>query len=310
MKKISTTKFKDHDEWLELRRQGIGGSDAATIVGLNQWSSPYLLWLDKLGKLPPEEENEAIRQGKDLEGYVAERFCEQTGKKVRRRRQIIRNSDYPFAHANIDRWIVGENAGLECKTTSPYNLDKFSEEEFPQNYYIQCLHYMAVTGADKYYLAVLIFGKDFKVYEFERDEVAIKNLMQIESDFWKYVDTETEPPVDGTSATDEGLKIQYGNPNSEERTILFGMNNEADYLMELKNQRSELDEKIKTLEQEFKQRIGNSVYGETDRFLFSWKPQTRKTFQSRAFIKDHPDLDYEPYYKTSESRVFKVKEIK
>lgn len=309
MNNIKTTSYKSHDEWLELRRHGIGGSDAATIVGLNQWDSPYLLWLDKLGKLPPKEETEAMRQGTDLEDYVAKRFSGQTGKKVRRRRQIIKNSKYPFAHANVDRWIVGENAGLECKTTSPYNLDKFSDEEFPQHYYIQCLHYMAVTGADKYYLAVLIFGKDFKVYEFERDEEAIQNLMQLESEFWQYVETETEPPVDGTAATDKGLQIKYNSPE-DGRTILFGMNNQADRLEELKKRRSELDEEIKTLEQEFKQRIGDSIYGETDRFLFSWKPQVRKTFQSRAFIKDHPELDYGPYYKTSENRVFKIKEIK
>lgn len=310
MNNISTTSYKDHDEWLELRRQGIGGSDAATIVGLNQWSSPYLLWLDKLGRLPPEEENEAMRQGTDLEDYVAQRFCEETGKKVRRRRQIIKNSDYPFAHANVDRWIVGENAGLECKTTSPYNFDKFSDDEFPQNYYIQCLHYMAVTGAEKYYLAVLIQSKDFRVYKIERDEEAINSLMQLEADFWQYVETGTEPPVDGTAPTDEGLQIQYGNPVDDGRTILLGMNNEADFLSELKQKRDDLNEQIKTIEQEIKQRMGDCIYGETDRFLFSWKPQTRRTFQSRAFIKDHPELDYEPYYKTSENRVFKVKEIK
>ena len=110
--KISTIGMSRED-WLEHRRQSIGGSDAATIVGLNPYSSPYELWADKLGRIPPKEDNEAMRQGRDLEDYVARRFMAETGKRVRRENNIIKNSAVPFAHANVDRLVIGEKAGLE-----------------------------------------------------------------------------------------------------------------------------------------------------------------------------------------------------
>ena len=120
-----------HDEWLALRRKGIGGSDAASIMGVSAYSSPYRVWADKTGRLEPLEDNEAMRQGRDLEAYVAERFTEATGKKVRRNNYMIFSKKYPFMLANIDRLIVGENAGLECKTTNFLNLKQF--KNFPSH---------------------------------------------------------------------------------------------------------------------------------------------------------------------------------
>ena len=129
--KISTANMS-RQEWLDLRRQSIGGSDAVAIIGLNPWSTPYAVWADKIGKLPEQEDNEAMRQGRDLEDYVAKRWCEATGKKVRMNNAILKNSRYPWAHANIDRDVIGENAGLECKTTSIMNLKKFKNGEYPE----------------------------------------------------------------------------------------------------------------------------------------------------------------------------------
>jgi putative phage-type endonuclease len=159
---IKEIAFNNHEEWLEIRKKYIGGSDAAAVVGLNSFSSPYTVWADKLGKLPPKEDNEAMRLGRDLEDYVAKRFTEQTGKKVRRKNFILWNSDYPFAHANVDRLIVGENAGLECKTTSVLNLKSFKNGEFPANYYVQCMHYMAVTGYKNGILLFLFLVKSLR----------------------------------------------------------------------------------------------------------------------------------------------------
>lgn len=71
----------EHSEWLMHRKNAVGGSDASTVVGLNPYSSVYELWADKLGRIPPKEENEAMRIGHDLEEYVAKRFTEATGKR-------------------------------------------------------------------------------------------------------------------------------------------------------------------------------------------------------------------------------------
>ena len=144
VERISTSNMS-HSQWLLERSKSIGGSDAAAIVGMSPWVTPYSLWCEKTGKTAPKEDNEAMRQGRDLEQYVADRWQEATGKKVRRLNAILKNAKYPWAHANIDREGVSENAGLECKTTSIMQLKKFKNGEYPEQYYAQCVHYMAVT---------------------------------------------------------------------------------------------------------------------------------------------------------------------
>lgn len=304
--KLEKIKVGSRDEWLQERRKSLGGSDAAAIIGANKFTSPYMVWVDKMGELPDKEPNEAMRQGTDLEDYVAKRFCQETGKRVRRRNEIIRNPKYPYAHANVDRWIIGENAGLECKTTSQLNLKNFDDGMFPDNYYFQCLHYMAVTGADKYYLAVLVYSKDFLIFEIERNQELIDQLMENEKEFWEYVENQTPPPVDGLPTTDDALTLHYNKPESEDLTLTCG-STISDY-MALKDKRKELDQEIKLKEQEIKDQLGNTELGHTDNFKVSWKKQSRKTFDNKRFMKDHDEMDFTDYFKVSESRVFRITE--
>lgn len=112
-------------EWLEERRRSIGGSEVGAILGLNPYAGPFSVWANKTGKVPDAEPSEAMRQGTDLEDYVARRFSERTGLRVERVNYLLRNSEYPHLHANIDRRIVGERAGLECKTASALNTSRF-----------------------------------------------------------------------------------------------------------------------------------------------------------------------------------------
>lgn len=132
-----------------------------------------------------EFDNEAMRQGREFEDYVARRFMEATGKKVRRSNFMYYDETYPFMLADVDRMIVGENAGLECKTASPYLADKWKDGEIPISYQIQCHHYMSVCDADAWYIAVVIYGREFRYYRIERDEEALSDLRQIEQNFWE-----------------------------------------------------------------------------------------------------------------------------
>lgn len=184
---ITKVKTESHEEWLELRSHYIGGSDAAAVVGLNAFSSPYSLWAEKTGKIPGFSGNLATEVGTYLEEFVAQKFAAETGKKVRKVNQSFLNTDYPWAIANIDREIVGEDAGLEIKTTSGMNLQRFKGGEYPANYYCQCVHYMAITGKKRWYLAVLIGNREFKTFTIERDDAEIAALMAAESDFWELV---------------------------------------------------------------------------------------------------------------------------
>lgn len=109
LNKVVSTLEMPHEEWLRYRKKGIGGSDAGAICGVNKYRSAVSVFLDKTAEQTSEFDNEAMRQGRDLEQYVAERFCEETGKKVRRANAIFSHSELPFMLANVDRLVVGEN---------------------------------------------------------------------------------------------------------------------------------------------------------------------------------------------------------
>ena len=119
------------EEWLKLRKTGLGGSDAGTVCGLNPYSSSMKLFYDKTGGGIDEQDNEAMRQGRDFENYVAQRFMEATGLKVRRSNYMYRSVEHPFMIADVDRLVAGEDAGLECKTVSAYNADKWKDGNIP-----------------------------------------------------------------------------------------------------------------------------------------------------------------------------------
>lgn len=189
MAEITKVRTANREEWKALRSRYIGGSDAAAVVGMNAYVSPYSLWAEKTGSLPGFSGNLATEVGAYLEEFVARKFSEITGKKVRRANQSFLNSDYPWAIANIDREIIGEDAGLEIKTTDTMNLKKFRGGEYPANYYVQSVHYLAVTGRQRWYLAVLIGNREFRWFTIERDEAEIAALMTAEADFWEHVKT-------------------------------------------------------------------------------------------------------------------------
>ena len=293
-------------EWLEVRRESIGGSDASTIVGLSKWSSPMSVWADKLGMLEEKPETEAMRMGRDLEGYVADRFTEATGKRVEKVNAILYNELYPFAHANIDRWVVGENAGLECKTTSTLDVRQFQGVEFPEQYYAQCVHYMAVTGAERWYLCVLVYGRGVFCYTLERDQAEIDALMGAELEFWGHVQDGTPPPVDGSEATGETLQTIFQGAAEAGEVELFGREGLLTEWTELGKQGKAIEERQEEIKNILKMDLGEAQRGICPGYRVTWKPQERKTFQAAQFAKDHPDLNLAPYYKVSSSRPFKI----
>lgn len=309
LKKKSTLGMS-REEWLELRRHSIGGSDAAAIVGLSKWASPYTVWADKTGRLPDKPDTEAMRQGRDLEEYVAQRFSEATGKRVKRCNAILYNPAYPHSHADVDRMIVGENAGLECKTTSTLDVKQFRGVEFPEKYYAQCVHYMAITGADRWYLAVLVLGKEFHVYTLERDEAEIRALMDAETAFWEqYVETDTPPAADGAESTTDAIRTIYAD-SSQSICILFGRETLLEEYMALKSQSKALDARIAEIQNTIMEDMQDAERGECGAYTVIWKAQERETFQRKEFEKAHPEINLAEYCRVSKSRPFKVTENK
>lgn len=303
--KIST-KDMPHDEWLDHRRKSIGGSDAAAIVGLNPYASAYSVWADKRGLIPPKEDNEAMRLGRDLEEYVAKRFTEATGKKVRRENNIIINPEYPFAHANVDRMIIGEDAGLEIKTTTSLNLKKFKNGEFPSTYYAQCVHYMAVTGAKRWYLAVLILGRELLTFTIERDEAEICALMRSEREFWELVEAGMPPAVDGEKSTSEAISTIYADDVNDDNVDLIAYESDLSSYVAIGNQIKELKKLQDGYANKVKAVLGNTARGESASYGVTWTSSQRSTFDVQAFARDHSDIDLSGYYKLSTHRTFKV----
>lgn len=294
-----------HEEWLAARRGSIGGSEAGAVVGMSPYATPFSVWADKTGRGKPVEENEAMRQGTDLEDYVARRWAEATGKKIKRYPYIIKNDKYPFAHANIDRAVPGERAGLECKTTSALNIKQFHGVEFPEKYYAQCVHYLAVTGWDRWYLAVLVFGKGFFTYTLERDQDEIDALMAAEGLFFGYVENDIPPMADGADATTDAIFTAWRESNGES-IDLIGRDAMLDEYQQLRGQKKAIDERIAEIENAIKIDMETAERAETGRYSISWKTQQRSTFQAKEFAKAHPEIDLAPFYKTTASRPFKI----
>ena len=304
---ITKVKTANHDEWLALRSQYIGGSDAAAVVGLNAFSSPYSLWAEKTGRIPGFAGNLATEVGAYLEEFVAKKFEAETGKKVRKHNQSFLNSAYPWAIANIDREVVGEDAGLEIKTTDSLNLKRFKNGEYPANYYVQMVHYMAVTGKKRWYLAVLIGNKDFRWFTIERDEAEIAALMTAEADFWEHVTNDTPPAPDGTQATGEAIKSVYA--DSDDTVVdLYLHNADLEQYMALSRQIKELEALRDECANRVKAFMETACGGESDRFRVSWKTNARRTFDSKRFAKENPDIDLSSFFKISTFRTFKVEE--
>ncbi len=306
---IKEISYKSHEEWLDLRRQlGIGGSESGSVVGFNPYKSAYTLWAEKTKKVPEFSGNLTTEVGSYLEPFVAELFERETGKKVRRKNRILVNTDYPWAFADVDRLVVGEKALLEIKTTNSLpNMRKFKNGEYPESWYCQITHYLAVSGLEKAYLAVLIGCKEFKLFEVERDEEEIAALMKAEEQFWNNVKTNTPPAVDGSESTSKTIGTIYPDSDGDSCSLMAYENDLMQYLA-LGTQIKALEEQQKEMANRVKAFMNTAGKGESNRYKVSWSTSVKKTFDTKAFAADHKDIDLNKYYKTSSYRVFKVSE--
>ena len=182
-KVLANTLHMDRKAWLEARKQGLGGSDVATIACLSKWKSQVQVFLEKTQAIEQEDvQSEVAYFGNVLEEVVAQEFAKRTGLKVQRRNAILQHPEYPWMLANVDRLIVGERIGLECKTASEY-LKKNGRMKKYLLLIFQCQHYMAVTGYEAWWIAVLIGGNKFVYKKIERDEDIIQYLINMERTF-------------------------------------------------------------------------------------------------------------------------------
>lgn len=308
-KKLVKLADLSHEQWLEHRRKGIGGSDAAIVVGLNPYKSLYELWADKQSFLPPQEDTERMRIGRDLEPYVAKRFMEATKKRVERLPCIYQHEKYPFIIANVDRRVIGENAGLEIKTTGEFNKTDFKNGEVPPTYLCQCYHYMNVMGYDKMYLAVLMLGKGFFWYEIPKNDEQQNALLNAEISFWnEYMEGNSVPAVDGSDGAGQALAAVYGTDNGETINLMH-LDKKFEYYVKLRENIDDLTQEKNKIEQEIKQELGEASTGMGTDFKVTWKVQNRNGIDSKLLKLNYPNV-YEKCLKPSQSRVFRFTQIR
>ncbi len=306
MKKLVTTLGLDKTIWLHYRKKGIGGSDAGAVCGLNPYRTAMEVYQDKTSKEIVELDNEAMRQGREFEDYVAKRFTEATGKKVRRANAMYYDENHPFMLADVDRMIVGENAGLECKTASPYLADKWEDGRIPMHYQLQCHHYMSVMGTEAWYIAVLIYGREFKYYRIERDEEIMADLIRMEQDFWEnHVMKGIMPSPDGSRIADSVI-AEYFKESVPVTVPLTGFNEKLKRRHELVDVISRMDTEKKQIEQELKLFMGEAEFAENDSYKVSWKAFCSNKLDVERLRQEKPEI-YKEFTKQTTARRFSVK---
>jgi len=205
-------------EWLEARRAGLGGSDAAACMGLSPWVSPVALYLDKTDP-QPDVDKEIFEAGRRAEPMIRSWFADQTGLTVERVPLLLRSRQWEFMLANIDGLATdpetGEQSIFEAKNVGAYNKAEWAEGP-PLHYRLQGQHYLAVTGLSRVYFAALVGGNSFIWFAVERDEEVIADLVRAEESFWTRVTLRRMPDVDGAESTKAALKAHFAEVTREE----------------------------------------------------------------------------------------------
>ncbi|AOK45807.1 endonuclease [Burkholderia sp. MSMB617WGS] len=298
--KLVKTHDLSRDDWLAVRRTGIGGSDAAAAVGLNPYMSPLELWLDKTGRadgLPrpdPEDTTSPTYWGTLLEPIVAAVYTKQTGNRVRRVNAVLRHPSVPFMLANLDREIVGARDVqiLECKTAGEFGA-RFWRNGVPEYVELQVQHQLAVTGKTAAHVAVLLCGQALEVFRIERDEGLIARLVELEERFWRFVKTDTPPPADGSESADRALRHLY--PGHGGHVDFTGDVRLSSTFADLVAVRAEIEAR-QTVEAQLKQTIQQAM-GDATRAVFETgevsfkRSKDSSTVDVKRLIADHPEYE-------------------
>lgn len=304
---LANTSMMCKEDWLLLRKNGIGGSDASAILGLNPYKSILEVYMDKITPVITKEDlrqTESQYWGTILEDVVANEFSNRTGLEVVRCNYMLQHPRYPFMIADLDRIVTDENVGLECKTASEYKAGDW-EDGVPDYYFAQVQHYMAVTGFDGFYVAVLIGGNKFRYFYVERDEEYIEHLIKKEKEFWHHVQTKTAPEPDGSKATQEYIDNLFPVPVNE----TVNLSNDIDILLferdELQKKMKKLEKDLRKIENTVKQKMGEAEKAYTDNWRISWVTVNSTRLNTKKLQAEHPEI-YEKYVTTSSYRRFHV----
>ena len=300
--RLIKTKTLPREEWLAVRKRGIGSSDAAAAVGLNPYKSQLELWMEKTGrdaalpKTDAHDEESPAYWGNILEPIVAAHYTKRSGNRVRRVNAVLQHPEPEFSWmlANIDREVIGAEDVqiLECKTAG-INGARLWKEGVPEYVQLQVMHQLAVTGKQAADVAVLLGGQQVEIHRIERDDFLIARLMRLERQFWQYVLDDIPPPADGSESAEQALRCLFPEDSGQNLDFSHDAHLSATFA-ELKAVR-ELLSAHEQREAELKQTLQQAM-GEASRAIFeggsiTWKKAKDSLgLDIKRLLLDHPEL--------------------
>lgn len=301
-KRLVNTKSLSREEWLAVRKQGIGSSDAAAACGIHPYLSMLELWMIKTGRMESSideslEGYSPLYWGNTLEPMVAKYYQEHTGNKVRRVNAILQHPD-PDKHfmlANLDYSVVGSDKIqiLECKTAGEHGA-KLWKHGVPLYVTCQVQHQLAVTGKTAAHICVLLCGHEAKIYKVERDERLIESIIEHERLFWQYVATDTPPTPDHSESAARALKQLYPNPKPSSKVDLRdddGANKLFEQLLSYRDYMQELEQRYDQVKHQLQTLIADNEVAVFEKGAISWKRSKDSVgLDSKAVIKAYPEL--------------------
>lgn len=211
---------KDREEWLKARSKTIGGSDASALVDLNPWKDNNTLWKELKGKVEIKDisDKPQVKYGIEAEDPLRRLFeLDYPQYEVQYMdNTLMFSKSNDFMHYSADGLLIEKDTGkkgiLEIKTTNILQTMQYEKwnEQIPNNYYIQCLHGLLVTGFDFVILKAQLKSEwktekgttetriTIKHYPIYREEVQedLEWLLQKEIEVWKkYYITDIEPSI-------------------------------------------------------------------------------------------------------------------
>lgn len=287
----------DRGKWLEVRRQGVGGSDVAAIMGLSRYRSPYEVWAEKCGlsESPDLSENQAVQWGNILEPVIAVHYRDlHPETEVIPGSCVMRSVRRPWAQASLDYEIKDPRLGkgvLEIKTAGARSSAQW-DEGVPIYYLTQVAHYMSVTGWGFADVAVLIGGQDYREYRIMRDKEDIDAVERAVDGFWHLVETMDPPELSGIGREGRVLLDRYGGGEGVVESVQDPPELESwlTYKDLLKSTKATVDMYANRL----KELVGDSRSVICPSGKITWLRSKRIKFDEKRFREDHPDL-YEAY---------------
>jgi putative phage-type endonuclease len=211
--------MSDTMAWHDERRTRIGGSDIAALMGESNYGSPWSVWAEKVGAIPPDlERTEAQQFGLDAEEWLARAFTKATGLHVFGEQLMIRDVDAPHRGATLDG-LVGESpnsdigsaiATWQAKTDRQLGPKWETWENVPARIYLQCMWEMGCAKVTTGWLSVMHAGLHIEHIEIPWNQGVWDEMCRVADAFWfDHVVTGIAPPVDGSDATFDALAAAY-----------------------------------------------------------------------------------------------------